>query len=86
MAREQVAGAIILGKLRERIISGLYLGYWRPGERLPSIREIAEAEHVDRKTAAAAYRRLQEEGLVRVRARSGVYLCAPLLPEPPGPL
>src|SRR5690606_4633420 len=86
MAREQVAGAIILGKLRERIISGLYLGYWRPGERLPSIREIAEAEHVDRKTAAAAYRRLQEEGLVRVRARSGVYLWAPLLPDPPGPL
>jgi GntR family transcriptional regulator len=86
MAREQVAGAIILGKLRERIISGLYLGYWRPGERLPSIREIAEAEHVDRKTAAAAYRRLQEEGLVRVRARSGVYLCAPILPEPSGPL
>jgi len=86
MAREQVAGAIILGKLRERIVSGLYLGYWRPGERLPSIREIAEAERVDRKTAAAAYRRLQEEGLVRVRARSGVYLCAPLLPEPSGPL
>ncbi len=86
MAREQVAGAIILEKLRERIVSGLYLGYWRSGERLPSIREIADAERVDRKTAAAAYRRLQEEGLVRVRARSGVYLCAPALPDAPGPL
>ena len=48
MAREQVAGAIILDRLRERIVSGIYFGLWRPGERLPSIREIAEAEGVDR--------------------------------------
>jgi DNA-binding transcriptional regulator YhcF (GntR family) len=74
VAREQVAGAIILDRLRERIVSGIYFGLWRPGERLPSIREIAEAEGVDRKTAAAAYRRLEREGLVRVHPRSGVYL------------
>ncbi|MGH7505150.1 MAG: GntR family transcriptional regulator, partial [Longimicrobiales bacterium] len=74
MPRAQVAGAIIVDQLRDRIVSGLYLGHWQPGERLPSIRDIAEAENVDRKTAAAAYRRLQREGLVRVRARSGVYL------------
>ena len=86
MAREQVAGAIVLDTLRERIVSGLYVGHWRPGDRLPSIREIAEAENVDRKTAAAAYHRLEEEGLVSVRPRSGVYLCAPPPPAPPGPL
>lgn len=74
MAREQIAGAIILDRLRERIVSGIYFGLWRPGERLPSIREIADAEGVDRKTAAAAYRRLEREGLVRVHPRSGVYL------------
>lgn len=74
MTRTQVAGAIIVDQLRDRIVSGLFLGHWQPGERLPSIRDIADAEHVDRKTAAAAYRRLQREGLVRVRARSGVYL------------
>ena len=53
MGREQVAGAIILDRLRERMVSGRFLGHWRPGDRLPSIREIAEAENVDRKTAAA---------------------------------
>jgi DNA-binding transcriptional regulator YhcF (GntR family) len=74
MAREQIAGGIIVDQLRDRILSGMYLGQWRPGERLPSIRDVADAEHVDRKTAAAAYRRLQREGLVDVRARSGVYL------------
>lgn len=86
MAREQVAGAIILDRLRERMVSGRFLGHWSPGDRLPSIREIAEAENVDRKTAAAAYRRLEEEGIVRVRARSGVYLSAPARPQPVGPL
>lgn len=86
MGREHVAGAIILDRLRERMISGLYLGHWRAGDRLPSIREIADAENVDRKTAAAAYRRLEEEGLVRVRARSGVYLSAPARRHGGGPL
>jgi DNA-binding transcriptional regulator YhcF (GntR family) len=86
MARDQVAGAIILDTLRERIVSGLYVGHWRPGERLPSIREIADAEGVDRKTAAAAYHRLEQEGLVHVRPRSGVYLSAPPPPTPAGPL
>lgn len=86
MAREQVAGAIILDRLRERIVSGIYFGLWRSGERLPSIREIADAEGVDRKTAAAAYRRLEREGLVRVHPRSGVYLRAQRLPEAATPL
>jgi DNA-binding transcriptional regulator YhcF (GntR family) len=73
MGREQ-PGAIIVDQLRDRVVTGIFLGNWRPGERLPSIRDVAEAERVDRKTAAAAYRRLEEEGLVSVRARSGVYL------------
>jgi DNA-binding transcriptional regulator YhcF (GntR family) len=83
MARTQVAGAIIVDQLRDRIVSGLFLGQWQPGERLPSIRDIADAEQVDRKTAAAAYRRLQREGLVRVRARSGVYLRSDAQKETP---
>lgn len=74
MARQQAAGSMIVDQLRDRIVSGLYLGRWSPGERLPSIRDVADVENVDRKTAAAAYRRLQMEGLVRVRPRSGVYL------------
>lgn len=86
MAKDQVAGAIILDTLRERVVSGLYIGNWRSGERLPSIREIAEAESVDRKTAAAAYHRLEQEGLVRIQPRSGVYLNSPNPPSAVGPL
>lgn len=67
-------GAVIVDQLRDRIVTGTYFGKWQPGERLPSIRDIADAENVDRKTAAAAYHRLEEEGLVEVKARSGVFL------------
>lgn len=68
------AGSIIIHRLRDRIHLGRYFGCWEPGDRLPSVREVARQEGVDRKTAAAAYRRLQKEGLVRVEPRSGVYL------------
>ena len=70
MTRTQ-PGAVIIDQLRDRIVTGLYFGNWQPGERLPSIRDIADAESVDRKTAAAAYHRLAQEGLVEVKARSG---------------
>ncbi|MEX1183819.1 MAG: GntR family transcriptional regulator [Gemmatimonadota bacterium] len=73
MSRTQ-PGAVIIDQLRDRIVTGLYFGNWQPGERLPSIRDIADAESVDRKTAAAAYHRLAQEGLVEVKARSGVFL------------
>src|SRR5687767_14624736 len=86
MPREQAAGSVVVDRLRERIVSGVYLGYWHPGERLPSIRTIADNENVDRKTVAAAYRRLETEGLVRVHARSGVYLKTTRFPDAPGPL
>lgn len=86
MTRGVIAGEIIVDRLRDRIVSGVFLGYFKPGERLPSVREIAQLESVDRKTAAAAYRRLQREGLVRVRARSGVYLRERALADPADPL
>jgi GntR family transcriptional regulator len=86
MPREQAAGSVVVDRLRERIVSGVYLGFWHPGERLPSIRAIAESETVDRKTVAAAYRRLETEGLVKVHARSGVYLRPNRFPDAAGPL
>jgi DNA-binding transcriptional regulator YhcF (GntR family) len=68
------AGSVVVEQLRDRILVGRYFGRWAPGDRLPSVRDVARLEAVDRKTAAAAYRRLQQEGLVRVEPRSGVYL------------
>jgi DNA-binding transcriptional regulator YhcF (GntR family) len=61
-------------KLRDRILSGLHLGTLQPGDRLPSIRSLWRELGVDHRVVAQAYRLLEEEGLVEVRGRSGVYL------------
>jgi|GEM_PF-1300432 len=67
--------------LRERLMAALYAGHLRENDRLPSIRDLARALGVGRYAAADAYRRLEEEGLVTTRERSGIYV-APLAPAP----
>lgn len=61
-------------KLRDRILSALHLGLLQPGDRLPSIRALWREMGVDHRVVAQAYRILEDEGLVEVRGRSGVYL------------
>ena len=61
-------------KLRDRILSALHLGLLQPGDRLPSIRTLWREMGVDHRVVAQAYRILEDEGLVEVRGRSGVYL------------
>jgi DNA-binding transcriptional regulator YhcF (GntR family) len=61
-------------RLRDRILNALHLGSLRPGDRLPSIRALWREMGVDHRVVAQAYRVLEDEGLVEVRGRSGVYL------------
>lgn len=64
----------LTGRLRDHLLNALHVGRVRPGDRLPSIREVARETGADHRAVAAAYRVLQEEGLVEVRGRSGVYV------------
>ena len=48
-------------KLRAQIAAGAVA----PGDRLPGVRELAEAAQVNVNTARTVYRRLEEEGLIR---------------------
>ena len=66
----------VTGRIRDRIVSDLHRGRLRAGDRLPSIREVVQETGVDHRAAAEAYRVLEEEGLVEVRGRSGVYVAA----------
>ena len=51
-------------------------GVLRPGERLPSTREIARSRRLSIATATQAYHRLEDRGLVSARPRSGYYVNA----------
>lgn len=61
-------------RLRLRIVGQVHVGRLAPGDRLPSIRRLAAEWEVDHRALAAAYRSLEEDGLVEVRAGSGVYV------------
>ena len=58
-------------------------GQARAGERLPSVRELAERCGVNVNTVRSVYRRLEDEGLVASRQGAGTYVTegAPVSPE-----
>lgn len=62
--------------LRDRIRDAVEMGALHRGARLPGTRKLAEELEVDPRLIAAAFRRLQQEGLVEMRARSGAYVSA----------
>ena len=49
-------------------------GRMKPGDQLPSVRELSEGLHVNPNTVAKAYRDLEVMGLVYTRRGMGVYI------------
>lgn len=64
----------IAAQLRRRLVTELHLGLRRPGDRLPSTRDLARELRADPRVVLAAYRELEDDGLVEFRPRSGVYV------------
>lgn len=64
----------IADTLKQRIFSGLHLGTLKPGDRLPSVRDLASDLEADPRVILAACRELEQEGLVELRPRSGIYV------------
>jgi len=63
--RDQLATQLLLGILSEDL---------KPGEKLPSVRELARRCHIHSNTASAAYRDLDARGWLAFRKGSGVYV------------
>ncbi len=59
-------------ELRRRIL----LGALRPGEKLPTVRELAVLARVNRNTAARAIQALEQAGLVTSRVGRGTFVTA----------
>jgi GntR family transcriptional regulator len=64
-------------QLRRGIIMRIVSGRLQPGDKLPSIRELAAALRVNPNTVARSYRQLEAEGAVRARRGLGVFVCDP---------
>src|SRR5690606_13218918 len=64
--------------VREQIVTQIRLGIvsddLEPGEKLPSIRELARRFGLHPNTVSAAYNDLAEQGFVELRKGSGVYV------------
>ncbi|CAN5906919.1 hypothetical protein BH11GEM1_BH11GEM1_21670 [soil metagenome] len=60
--------------VRQRVIRALATGAVVSGDRLASTRAMAAELQADPRAVAAAYRVLSAEGLVELRARSGIYV------------
>ena len=61
-------------RLRDQIVTALHVGRLSGGDRLPGIRDVARDAGANPRTVAKAYRKLEEEGLVELKERSGVYV------------
>lgn len=69
-----MTGNELTERIRYRIVGLLHVGRLAGGDRLPSIRETARSTGADHRAVAAAYRELEDEGLVEIRPGSGVYV------------
>jgi DNA-binding transcriptional regulator YhcF (GntR family) len=64
--------------LQQQIVTqvslGILSGEFAPGERLPSLRELARRFHLHPNTVSLGYRQLERDGWVELRRGAGVYV------------
>lgn len=61
-------------QIRDRLSILIQSGMLQPGQRLPSVRALAETVQVNKLTVLEAYSALEAEGLIYVRERSGYFV------------
>ena len=72
-------------KIANRVRQLIEKGTYRPGDRIPSVRQMSEQQGVSISSVLQAYMQLESEGVIEARPQSGYYVCAPAaspLPEP----
>lgn len=61
-------------QLVQQVRQAVLLGFLRPGDRLPLIREAVEALAINPNTVAKAYRQLEQEAVVTGRPGQGTFV------------
>ncbi len=71
-------------QLEQWLLQGIIDGRWKPGDRLPSIREICTQQGLSKATVQHAMQRLEAQGLLEVRPKAGHFVTlVPAAIEPP---
>ncbi|SDF91313.1 GntR family transcriptional regulator [Lentzea fradiae] len=61
-------------QLGQQVREALRLGWLRPGDRLPTVRDVVATSGVNANTVLKAYRELELAGLVEARQGSGTFV------------
>lgn len=61
-------------QLVQQVRQAVLLGFLRPGDRLPLIREVVEGLAINPNTVAKAYRQMEQENLVTGRPGQGTFV------------
>lgn len=64
-------------RLADGLTKAIDNGSLSAGSRLPSVRSCAQSHQVSINTVVAAYRTLEDRGLIEARPQSGFYVCTP---------
>ncbi len=74
MATEPRDSQAIYLRIADLMCENVLSGAWRPGERIPSIRETAEAHQVNPNTVMRTYAYLEDRGIIRNQRGVGFFL------------
>ncbi|MDX1599368.1 MAG: PLP-dependent aminotransferase family protein [Marinobacter sp.] len=61
-------------ELEHWLLKGIHDERWKPGDRLPSIRELCDHQGLSKATVQHALQRLEAQGLVEVRPKAGHFV------------
>lgn len=61
-------------QLVSQVRQAILLGYLQPGDRLPTVREVAAELAINPNTVAKSYRELEREGLAAARSGQGTFI------------
>jgi GntR family transcriptional regulator len=79
----EATGVPIYVQLREQVLAAMGAGRLKPGDQMPTMRQVAVALRVDLNTVRHAYDDLEKMGALRLERGRGSFVAEP--PEPAHP-
>jgi GntR family transcriptional regulator len=70
----EASGVPIYVQIRDQILAAITSGALKPGERMPTMREVAVALKIDLNTVRHAYESAQESGAITLVRAQGTYV------------